>query len=67
MKVAFVNFWQGFSPDTGLIRHLLDQALGGFTVARPEEADIIMMSAFWRQLPPTHVPLRAIARSSTPR
>lgn len=47
LKIAFTNFWQGFSLQTGLIKLLLDEALGDYSVvARPEEADVVLMSVF---------------------
>lgn len=62
LKVAFVNFWPGFTPETGLLRLLLDTALGGYgVVARPEDADIILTSTFGSAPQSARFPERAIA------
>ena len=60
LKIAFINFWGGFSHENGLIRLLLDQSLGSYSVvARPEDADIVFTSVFGTTPPPDRK--RAIA------
>jgi hypothetical protein len=62
LKVAFVNFWPGFSPETGLLKLLLDAALGAYGVAeRVEDADIILTSTFGSAPQSARFPERAIA------
>lgn len=62
LKVAFVNFWPGFTPETGLLKLLLDAALGGYgVVARPDDADIILTSTFGSAPQSARFPERAIA------
>lgn len=47
MKVCAVNFWQGFSLEYGLIKLLLNHAIGSFEVVSSEkEADIVLTSVF---------------------
>src|SRR6185312_12212644 len=45
LKVAFTNFWRGFTHEAGLLRLLLDTALDGYQVVPdPARADLVMTS-----------------------
>jgi hypothetical protein len=46
-RICAVNFWPGFSLETGLVKYLFDRALESFFVAASEkEADIVLTSVF---------------------
>jgi hypothetical protein len=46
-RICAVNFWPGFSLETGLVKYLFDRALESFAVVASEkEADIVLTSVF---------------------
>src|SRR5438477_5869415 len=43
IRICAVNFWDGFTLETGFIKHLFDEAFGAFqAVATQEEADVVL-------------------------
>lgn len=49
VKIYALNFWPGFSLESGFIPYLLTRALGAFEIAATEaEADIVLFSLFPR-------------------
>ena len=49
VKICAVNFWPGFSLESGFVRYLLNLALGSFSIVSSEkDADIVLVSVFPR-------------------
>ncbi len=59
-RICATDFWPTFSLDTGLVRYLLEQALGELVVvSQPREADVVLTSVFTHK--PAQFPLKSIA------
>ena len=47
LKICAVNFWDGFSLESGFVKYLLDLALDSFLVVpTQQEADIVLTTPF---------------------
>jgi hypothetical protein len=50
VTVCAINFWSGFSLESGFVKYLLEQAVGPFTIVSNEkDADIVLTSVFGRR------------------
>lgn len=49
MKIAFLDFWQGFLPNNNFFLHLFKEIFDNVEISSPQDSDIIIYSCFGRE------------------